>query len=963
VYGGNIIANTGSNGINNYNYFHVVEGMTLTAGLNTLAKYNNSWPVDEKYLNRFEVYRNILNSNRRLCTWWVGGTDSTYPSDALVETVGIAKWVLDKSIAPYPILKKWDKYYSTFDMDTVSVWNPQTHSNVLRSSANAWEGKSLGTLSVTIKSGTHHVDGSSNQYVESKNLTITDMDTLGYDYCAYKVQLPYYNEIFGNSGGATWSAKYGDNYTEKVVTGWKIISVNGNDVGEGYTFNGNCADPDKPWEDGYNFADRSDKYKDLFAKSGRVFAQGGYYYVPEGVTSITIEAYWGNAVYLCNSGRRLDMVNNGGNQFTKAGQLPEYINTNIKVKTSLADAVKALDSLKTYPTFTVYDQAIVLVGNYQKNNFQSSIKLKGNEYDNRAKPFTIMSADFDFDNEPDFCFQAGMSNGGRENIHPIRFDFLTVPDITMAIRINVNYYGMRIFCPQGHFETTETAYIYTTQFEYDERNNSGDYYKHEAPIILNGGEFMQIVSSEHFTQNDNNWVSKTNYFLMGGKLYMHAFTPGTHGNKEIRTRHCAVNAIGGEYPEFYLSGMFKSTFYNRSDNPHCYIDGGKFGLVAGAGMESVGAKNDATAGNVTFKINHAWIKEFYGGGINANRPVAGNISTTCDNSIIHKYCGGPKVGDMRSSKTITTNATKTIFGQFFGGGNGGTNLLRDRKYDAGAGVNAPTQSDHSHWDGLAKFDAFTPFSYVADSGYQVEYEFEMLPKADGLGKVITRSYYYWATFTKTIVAPITNTLTDCTVKSNFYGGGNLGAVTAPANATAITSTLGGNTVIMGSAYGGGYSSAAASFAVHDKSTVKYPYRDVSGYIHGGGLDYQKYAADIEVNGVITHHQGDTIQYTWTHADALAEPYFFENPVGSGDWYCKTTQTLTDLGTVTGDVKLTVQDNTVIHGDVFGAGDASAVTGSTEVQILNHAKIRGNVYGGGNRGTVGGNTKVIINGKE
>ena len=261
---------------------------------------------------------------------------------------------------------------------------------------------------------------------------------------------------------------------------------------------------------------------------------------------------------------------------------------------------------------------------------------------------------------------------------------------------------------------------------------------------------------------------------------MKAFTPGCHGNKRISTRHCAVNAIGGEYPEFYLSGMFNSKFYNKTDNPHAYLDGGKFGIVAGAGMESVGGKDENNGGNVTFKINHSLIDEFYGGGINSQRPVTGNITVTIDNSKVIKYCGGPKVGDMSNIKAIITNATGTTFDEFYGGGNGGTNLLRDRQYDD-YNLTAPSKADHSLWDDNAKgkFNGFITFTYdenTPSKGYLAEYEFELLPQPKGDAKVVARSYYYWASFAKTTVAPVTNTITDCTFNGNFYGGGNLGAV-------------------------------------------------------------------------------------------------------------------------------------------------------------------------------------------
>lgn len=961
VYGGNTIANNPADKVNNYNYYSQ-EDASFESGFDLLSKYNYSWPVARKYLTRFEVYRSILNSNRRLCTWWVNGTYNTCPTDDDVEAVGIAKWVLDQSIAPYPILKKWGKYYSSFDIDPDYVWNPKSKTKVLRTRANAWEGKSYGTLSVTIKGGTNNSSATDVQ----KNITITDMDSLGYDYCVRKIQLPYYNEIFGNPNGTTWAAKYGNNYTTQVVTGWKIKEVTNK---EGFTGSRNSFSPN--WQDGYNFADRNCTDKDIYSSTNpRVFAQGGYYYVPDNVQSITIEAYWGDAVYLCNNNRYLDRVNNGGSDFYISGQLPDNVGgaNSDKLKTSLSGAVGALTAKSS-----VYDQAIVLVGNYQNNAFQNDILYSSSS----VKPFTMMSADFDFDNEPDFCFQAGMYNGGRPNVQPIRFDFLMVPDITMAIRTNKSYYGMRIFCPSGHFEITETSYLYTTQFEYDRRTGLT---KKEAPVILNGGEHMQIVSTEAFTEvgemngtaTANQRVDRTSYFLMGGKVYMKAFTPGAHGNRRVGTRHCAVNAIGGEFTEFYLSGMFRTDFYNMTDNPHAYLDGGRFGIVAGAGMESVGGKDETDGGDVTFKINHSLIREFYGGGINANRPVTGNIDVYCDNSIVHKYCGGPKLGDMSNTKSITTNATNTTFDEFYGGGNGGTNMLRDRQYDAGSGV---TNVSQSHWDNDAKFSVFNPFDYDSGKGYQAEYEFEALPKTDGKGQYITRSYYYWASFSKTKVAPVTNIITDCIFNTNFYGGGNLGAVDGPSGSTdpTISSTLKGNTVVHGSVYGAGFSASNPSFKVHDKSTVSYPYVDVSGYIHDGSLKHDP-TDYIWINDIPTE---------WEVNPTASSPKFTYD----GKWYCYTPVSMEGLGMVTGNVTLNIEDYTVVMGHevsvekdangntlfidgpqtggVFGGGDSSGVVGNITVNIdaSGQQSLYGynvyNVFGGGDNAGVDGNSKVTI----
>ena len=942
VYGGKIIANNDANKTNNYNYF-CQEEASYEGGLNTIATYNNSWPVAKKYLVRFEVYRNILNSNRRLCAWWITGTylkDSPAQSDADVADVGIAKWVFDPTIAPYPILKQWKKYYSSFDMDPDNVYHAQMGVTESRGSAKEWEGKSYSSITVTIKGGDNNSSASA-----SRSIVITDMDTLGYDYCAKKIQLPYYNEVFGNPNGATWEAKYANNYTNKVVTGWKITKVNGSSTGTGPDFV-------KNWETGYNFADRTSTKKDLYSVSGRVFAQGGYYYVPDGVESIEIEAYWGTAVYLHNPNHCLDRVNNGKEDFYVSGQLPDKVNGTYTIQTSLSNAVSALSVMSSG---SVYDQAIVLVGNYQDYAFHSVITLAGNQYASKAKPFTIMSADFDFDNEPDFCFQGGMSGGARINCHPIRFDFLMVPDITMAIRTDGNYYGMRIFCPQGHFEITETSFMYVTQFEYDTRPRSGGgydaYHKTEAPMILNGGEFTQIVSAEIGNNSSyqvgsgsnataTGWgADKTSYFILGGHLWMKAFTPGVHGNSRMSTRHCAINAIGGEFPELYLSGMFRSDFYNKTDNPHCYIDGGKFGLIAGAGMESVGAEGETNGGNVTFVINNAWIDEFYGGGINALRPVTGNIDVTCDNSIVHKYCGGPMLGDMSNTKTIANRAINTVFTRYYGGGNGGTNMLRDRRYDSGGGVAAPSSAK---WNGDGQFTAFTPFNYDEDKGYQTEYEFELLPMPKGGGVFVVRSYFHWASFAKTTVAPVTNTITDCTFKGNFYGGGNLGAVGGN-----VTSTLKGHTVVNGSAFAAGYSASIPSFKVHDKSTVSYAYADKAGYIHDGSLNY----GAAEYNWI--HDVPD--EWNISPTPSTSNPTFEHG----GKYYAYTPVSLTGLGAVNGIASISIEGTSDIKGDVYGGGDESAVNGSATVSVQGTARVRGNVFGGGNKGLVTANSTVTF----
>ncbi len=963
VYGNKRLVNSNNNGtgINNYNYFMV--SATLDDDYTSTDQYNCSWPVEERFLTRFEYFRNIFNSNRTLITWYVTGKKLDTQTDA--DRSLIAKWVLDPSIAKYPILKRWGKYPTNINVDKNQVWNEESQTWISRESAKPYQGKKLGELSVTVKSGKHPKLSTyglnSSQYGDKeKTLYILDMDTLNNDFGYYKVQLPYYNELFGNQNGANHYEKYCANYTDSIVTGWKITSVTGGELGvfigdvdktmEGYLYDGTY-DTMHAWESGFNFADRNCTAKDQYAISGRVFAQGGYYYVPEGVSAITIEAYWGKAVYVCNTDYYVDRVNLSDKPFTLAGTFPNKFPANVgdTVYTSINNAINSsgLDYEGSGASAkTVYDQAIVLVGNLQHRNSDNKFNYgwhttNGDEsFGTQNIPFTLTTVDLDFDMEPDYCFEWQFSKGTtRLNLHPIRFDFLPVPTLGMAIRTGGALQTIGVFAPRGHFEITETSSMHTAQFEYDSRD---DYRKKEAPLILNGGEFEQFVSS-------NNWkksygpLNRTKYIILGGHVWLKEFSPGKHGDLDAATRHCAVSVLGGDYDRFCLSGLFLQNNHvlNSPDNPHCYINGGRFGTMSGAGMENI-------AGNVIFEIDHSLIGEFYGGGLNATRPITGDIVVTINNSIVGKYCGGPYTGDMTVGKIVTTEANNTIFGLFFGGGNGGTNYNRDRQYNSTQGFANITQA---RWKIDGKFDEFTPLTYVSlNAGYQAQFEFELIDMSSGSdNNAVMRTYYQEAQFTATEVGEVTSNLTDCTVLKDFYGGGNLGKVKSK-----VTSKL-TNTTVMGSVFGAGNSGEIPTFPIHDKETVVFPWRDYGSINHPGSLDY------VRDNGNIRY-------YKWIHdlpagvtANTGRPFFFYEN-----EWYCFTEKDMNNLGAVEGDAILTLQGTTTVFKNVYGGGNESTVgtstkVGNTLVKVLERTRVLGNIYGGGNMGKVFGDTKVIING--
>lgn len=995
VYGGKSINNDATTGVNPYCYFRA--NASFDDSYTNISNFNRSWPAEEEYLTRFEYYRSILNSNKRLCTYWITG--KAYGSEnAPTETdeALIAKWVLDPSMAPYPVLKKWGKYPSIINPDPNRTWDPEAMNGVgnwqTRSSADPYRGKSYTQkLSVTVNPGGHAASGVT---AKDLSLTITEMDTLNHDYGYYKVQLPYYNEVFGDptaDPSTQWDKRYGGNYKNYVVTGWKITSIPGgvtgvtnltgtdaNGVAFDHTFTAN-------WESGYNFADRYCTDKDKYSVSERVFAQGGFFYVPEGVTSITIEAYWGKAVYLHNTGHYIDRVNitnqtaNGnlklGDPFVPAGTLPTTFQSQT-VYDSWKTAVTALEAATNTNGVlnkTVYDQAIVLLSNLQWRNENSTI---GTDIDSKWHPYTFMSIDYDLDNEPDYCFEFQYRNQWeRKGIQPIRFDFLPVPELGLAVRHSTQQNTIGIFVPQGHFEITETSFMHTTQFEYDAAvsGTGACGTKIPAPIILNGGHFEQIVV-RYGPQNT------TQYFLMGGHFRMLRFTPGAHTNtsQSAKVRLCTVNCIGGEYPEFYLSGIYRPditpTSIAKQGNPHCYTNGGRFDMMAGAGYDKI-------LGGITFKIDHSIIKEFYGGGINGAKPVDGSIDVTIDHSLVGKYCGGPKVGVMSNGKTVTTHATGTTFTRFYGGGNGGTSYYRWQRQDGNTALPASTATGWANYG----YKTFNPLNSqlngnkqyrgpddteLGNVGYNALFEFECFVESNGLGANPTvRSYMHWAQFGTTSTGTITNVLSDCTLEGDFYGGGNLGNVTG-----SVTSTL-TDCTIKGNAFGGGFSGKIEPFRIHDRTLTEFPYIDNAGVMQNANGVFQ----------YVKNTDGSDRYYTWCYKNASGQIFpegvvfpstapttdnpTFEYPAGSNKWYVLTTVSLEGLGAVSDYTKLTLNGTTVGTlengkakegtGNVYGGGNESSVNGDTTVTLKGETKVLGDVFGGGNKAIVGGSAKVNI----
>ena len=106
IYGGTEINNV-EGGLNNYNYYRYRSSYSTNKLIN---KYNRALAMEEKFITRFERYRLLLNSNKKLAAKY------TSTATVTVEPNDMAKWVLetaDRTIEnpyPYPVLKAQGYY-------------------------------------------------------------------------------------------------------------------------------------------------------------------------------------------------------------------------------------------------------------------------------------------------------------------------------------------------------------------------------------------------------------------------------------------------------------------------------------------------------------------------------------------------------------------------------------------------------------------------------------------------------------------------------------------------------------------------------------------------------------------------------------------------------------------------------------------------------------------------------------
>lgn len=864
--------------------------------------FNDQLAIDkEEYLTRFPFYRHILNTHRELAAYFLFANNTTEGnvSDITKEQVDeIGHWAVKKGndVHKYPIIEVWERNRKS---------TPTRTKNDLPNTTEDYAGKLLTTMG---NSGYLNVSIKINGHSYSASLPITDMDTLRYDYNYGKVILPFANEYEINT-----------DYS-KICTGWKITRVSGGS-------NGSFAN--------YNFADRNCTAKDIYNEDTNpfIYAQGGYYIVPTGVTGIEITANFAIAYYLSDATYEIGYDSDYANRTGKGGNVPAFQGQTLY--NTLTEAVAAL----TITTDNPHKQAIVLVGNYHYDLATETLKSY------TGKGFTLMSIDADNNQEPDYGFYS--IGPERPQMPPMRFDFLPIISLGMAAKVNgSNYYpGVPVWKSRGWYEQTETTVSIMNQFELD----SGNFNKEENgtgqnPCIINGGYFVQMIRSN---KTD---CSKVSYFKIGGNAYIKEFYPGAHSNtNKITTTIVPVNVTGGQVDECFMTG-YRSGGMAIGSDIRFWCSGGKIGKFLGAYMDKP-MQTSGSDGNVnmTAQVDHALIGRFFGGGTSQNATITGDINVTINNSKVDFYCGGPEFGDMEEGKAVETTANNTKFGNYYGAGFGGTSITyspKDGELTIGRSVTFSGYTYNSNTVGLKRL------SLKAGLGLATCYKFEFLMHSFNKTKVVARFITGYADFSLATTGNVTNNLTGCTVENDFYGAGCQGKV-----AGTVTSTL-TNCTIKRSAFGGGYKAVSNEVKV-------YPAAAPTLSIYNGET------------GIFSEFGTTTPAFfTWVQGTG-------DNPTADeANTKLKTSKnvTMAELGNVAGTISLTIDGGYVggtvqgetpevpptattaaipAGGNVYGGGNESKSLSNATVTLKGDAVIYGDVFGGGNKADVQGSATVNI----
>ena len=849
------------------------------------------------------------------------------------------------------------------------------------------------TISVTYKVGDGMCIDSDGNVLETESVTysetIYDSGTQGTnDYTDNKIILRTSSEL----GFTHESTTYNDLEYEMVLTGWKLTSVTQNG-----TVITTYVEPENQ-----NYADPTDAAKDI----DTVYAQNGWYIVPDGVTSITVEAVYGRAIYIRSpydtmyyDEYHIFYYGENDDGTTSLDGTATAYSSDSNYGTSEDDAVatlkRAYELIDSDSNATVYDTVIVLCGDLYEINYRTSGKSyidsaaeeNYQAYSNTSwgyntsttKPMTITSlSSITGDSNDrynlymkaqgyDFYFYSSVV---MDDVQICSLSTSQIQDIhgtSVGVSTYTRSRQLYLYGEGISFETTENT---TSDGSTNIWLYKGNHFK------LNGGKYgvQWKYSNSNYTLNEGTYIQ------IGGLAYMTFVSNGVYANSTtseyIYTNPPKIIVTGGSFS----TGIYGTSYVaggSVKGDVYIYISGGYIANIYGGGNGSVYA-NGSENGNVNILIYGGTIGTIYGGGQYYTSTISGDVNINIENATITgNIYGGGKGGKINGSVNLSIDNCN-ISGTVFGGGLGLTDTVTMTV--------AMKQTADSTYE-----TTISSFNTVAASVGTVNWDEAPIgfPIYDTENTLVVTRRYHSASYSSAQITlreyEVTSMLTlsevygnvnldiaNSSISGDVYGGGSIAIVYGDIDLNISNSTVGGNI------YGGGDGVTTPSTVTLYKPINSDDYTQlldpstngtqndsntsIGSFTWTNDVGILTYFAGIYdgANAVVYNEDGtttsfDTIVATYgEEAKAVIDTYGTSKLVYSAD--------RDNLGMVDGNITLTITDVSLeSDASVYGGGNNGTTNGSTTIIISNTDF--DTLFGGGNSGDVNENCNITVNNSE
>ena len=846
------------------------------------------------------------------------------------------------------------------------------------------EEKNTRSINVTYKSGI----GEGEDVVVTQ--TLCDSQTQGTnDYTDGKIVL-YRNGENGVNFTAEQVEYNGTKY-DRILTGWKLTSV----MKDGTEIT-NFVEPENQ-----NYADRTNANKDI----GTVYAEGGWYIVPNNVTEITLEAVYGRAIYIRSPYDNMYYdeyhiwyygTNNDGTSTLDKNAVEKSSDNNDggSIDKPISTLKRAYELINEEVNINVYDTVAVLCGDLYEVNINSSKvnnatgesgtykKYFSNNLGyntSEKKPLTIKS----LTNQQ---YSLYMLTDNNYNIYSsVRFDNLYIQHLPVSKiidRYDDDIYPST-YVIRRRFELLKS----NITFEFLETNKTDSkrsylWYSSGVDLKIYSGTWQAIATGWSNSGNFTKTISNDTCIRIGGTSNVGNITAGigndfSNGLKKIQINSGKINIMGGKIINAYSSSLGLDC--DVKGDTYLFVNGGNIENLYGASYGNVCAYEEYN-GDVNIFIYGGVINNIYGAGQRYTSNIEGSVNLIIKNvRVTGNIYGGGKGGTV--SKNININIDNlTSDGNIYGAGYGLTDEISN--IINRASVNAQNSFDQAilNYNNMINKNGGTLWN-AAPTGFPVYNDTEdyLVTLRSHSSNLQENSYnlneveYRSSLTLSTVEGNVSINIKNSNIKNNVYGGGEISVVNGNADITIIDSTINGNI------YGGGNGRTLPNKVKLYRPLDNNNYKEIKQagqrdekvligeFTWTNNEDILRYFNGIYDGKNKVVYDGTSEAKTFSQlleeykSSNINEYEIISNMINNySNEQLIYSSNANKLGAVNGNIILNIS-NVIIPDSSYicGGGDTGDVLGDTNV-ILDNMKNISRIYAGGYSGIVYGNTKLTIN---